>query len=347
MQAEPRATLRLVVDRDALASNWRNLDRLSGAAAAGAAVKANCYGLGVDACVPTLRDAGARDFFVAHWTEVRAVAAHVPEPSIHVLHGPVTSADAAFARATGTRPVINSLHQARVWQESGGGPCDVMVDTGINRLGIRPEELGHPAVRALAVDLLLSHLSSADEDSAENARQLRTFLQARTQVPHQRASFANSAGIALGEEFAFDLTRPGIALYGGIPRPELAPHILPVARIEAAVIQRRIVPAGETIGYNRAYLTRADTPVGVISLGYADGFLRAWGMGGGYLLSHGRKLPLLGKVSMDMTVVDLTAAPDLREGDRVEVPFDLPAAAKLTGLSQYELLTTLGRRLMP
>ena len=145
----PPSTLRLRLDAEALAHNWRALDRLSGQANAGAAVKADGYGLGVDNVVPVLRDAGARDFFVAHWSEAPAVLGHVDPACLAVLHGPLRAEDAQFARATGVRPVINSLLQAKLWVEAGGGPCDLMVDTGINRLGLPPAQIGDPLVAAL------------------------------------------------------------------------------------------------------------------------------------------------------------------------------------------------------
>jgi alanine racemase len=343
MPPSPPATLRLGIDAEALASNWRTLDRLSGRAVAGAAVKANCYGLGVDRCVPVLHTAGARDFFVAHWSEVEAVARHVPAASISVLHGPVTPEEAAYALACGARAVINSFHQAQLWLDAGGGLCHLMIDTGMNRLGIRPEEAGDPLIQALSVHTLMSHLSSADQDSAANAQQLAAFRAALPAVRHERASLANSAGLMLGSDYHFDVTRPGLALYGGIPCAELAAHIRPVARLEAAVIQRRHVRSGETIGYNGTFQAPRDMVVGIVSLGYADGFLRAWS-GRGAFEANGSLLPLLGRVSMDMTAVDLANAPDLKEGDFLTIPYDLPDASAATGLSQYELLTTLGQR---
>lgn len=339
----PPPSLRLRIDEQALAANWRALDRLSGSARAGAAVKADCYGLGVDRCVPVLRDAGAERFFVAHWGEVPAVLRHVPPEQVSVLHGPVTPQDAAYARAVGVRPVINSLHQARLWHESGGGLCDLMVDTGINRLGIAPDEIGDPAIAALTVDTLMSHLASADEDSPMNARQLVQFRLACAQVPARARSLANSAGIALGPDYHADLTRPGLSLYGGVPCPALAGEIRQVAFPQAAVIQHKHLRAGDTVGYNATFTAPHDMPVAVVSLGYADGFLRAWG-GKGSLRLGEAALPLLGKVSMDMVVVDASAAPDAREGDWLDVSYSLPEASAATGLSQYELLTVLGKR---
>jgi alanine racemase len=341
---QPAPTLRLTIDRAALAANWRMLDRLSGRAQAGAVVKADCYGLGVDTCVPVLRDAGCQEFFVAHWSEVAAVARHVPAERIAVLHGPMSAADCTYARSTGAVPVINSLEQAAIWQASGGGRCHLMVDTGINRLGIAPEEADAPEIAALDVDILMSHLACADEDSAMNARQLAIFRDAARHIAHRRASLANSAGIVLGADYAFDLTRPGLALYGGVPRAELSGRIRPVAKIEATILQCRHLAPGQSVGYNASFTAPAAMRVGAVSIGYADGFLRLRGAGNA-LYHSGRRLPILGKVSMDMVVVDLTAAPDLTAGDWLEVPWDINDAAQQKDLSAYELLTGIGQRL--
>ena len=338
----PPPSLRLIIDNQALADNWLALDRMSGTARAGAAVKADCYGLGLERCVPVLWQAGCRDFFVAHWSEVPGVIAHVPANRIAVLHGPQTPEDAAFARDTGVRPVIDSLRQARLWGEAGGGPCDLMIDSGINRLGIAPAELADPAVQALDVHTLLSHLACADEDVSMNAQQLAVFRDCLPAISHRQASLANSAGIALGGDYAFDLTRPGLALYGGVPRPELAGRIAQVAYPQAALIQTRTIGAGASVGYNATFTAPADMRIGVVSLGYADGILRSWA--GAHFLHGERKLPILGKVSMDMIVIDLAAAPELGDGDWVELPYHLPDAAQQTTLSQYELLTILGNR---
>jgi len=339
----PPPTLRLRLDAAALAHNWRALARMSGEAAAGAAVKADAYGLGIDAVVPALREAGAADFFVAHWSEVPPLLAHVEAGRVAVLHGPLRPEDARFARETGVRPVLNSLRQARLWTESGGGPCDLMVDTGINRLGLPPADVGDPLVAALAIDTLMSHLASADEDVAQNAAQLALFERIARQVPAKRRSLANSAGIGLGTAYAFDLTRPGLALYGGVPRPELADVIRQVAHPQAAVLQLRALMPGDNVGYNATWTANRPTRAATVSLGYADGFLRCWSGRGA--LHHGdTALPLIGRVSMDMVVVDCSAAPDLREGDWLDVPYSLPEAAQRCGLSQYELLTLLGKR---
>ncbi len=345
-RAAPSKTLRLRVDTDALKGNWRALDTLSGEATAGAAVKADCYGLGVDICVPALRDTGCEQFFVAHWSEVAAVAVHVPADRIAVLHGPMTEAEAHYARATGAVPVINSVRQAEFWLSSGGGRCHAMIDSGMNRLGFAASELSSDPVQALKIDVLMSHLACADEDSAMNARQLAAFKSATKHVPHRRLSLANSAGIGLGSDYAFAMTRPGLALYGGVPRPELAEHIRQVAHLEAALIQCRDLKAGDAVGYNATFTASEAMRIGIVSLGYADGYLRSWAEHGA-LYSGDARLPLLGRVSMDMIAVDLANAPNLGEGDWLCVPYDLPAAAQQSTLSQYELLTILGQRLRP
>lgn len=339
----PPPALRLKLDPDALGHNWRALDRLSGTASAGAAVKADAYGLGVDNVVPVLRDAGAETFFVAHWSEAPGVLRHVAPRSVAVLHGPLRAEDVQFARATGVRPVINSLHQARLWLDAGGGPCDLMVDTGMNRLGLSLSEIGDPLVAALEIDTLLSHLASADEDVGQNALQLALFEDVVGAIPARRRSLANSAGIGLGGRYAFDLTRPGLALYGGIPRPELAAEIRQVAHPQVAVLQLRDLSPGDTVGYNATFTADRPLRAATVSLGYADGFLRCWSEHGA-LRHGGASLPLLGRVSMDLVVVDCTAAPQLREGDWLDIPYDLPKAAAQCGLSQYELLTLLGKR---
>ncbi|MEP3051753.1 MAG: alanine racemase [Erythrobacter sp.] len=342
--SSPSATLRLRIDKSALASNWRALDRLSGTAKTGAAIKADCYGLGVDACLPTLREAGAERFFVAHWSEVAGAAQHVAADSISVLHGPITPADAAYAQQSGAIPTINSPHQAQVWNAAGGGVCDLMVDTGINRLGVAISELSSSEIATLNVRTLMSHLACADEDVTMNRAQLERLRAAAQKISHKELSLANSAGIALGADFALHLTRPGLALYGGIAREELSQHIAQTAYPEAAIIQTREILAGDSIGYNAEFTATQTVRVGTVSLGYADGFLRSWGQGGAYLMAGESRLPLLGKISMDMVVVDLSAAPNLGEGDWVSLPYFLPDAAQQSTLSQYELLTILGQR---
>ena len=339
----PPPALRLDIDRDALAHNWRALARLSGEARAGAAVKADAYGIGASVAVPVLREAGCRDFFVTYASEAADILDLGPAAEIALLHGPLSDADAVWAREAGVRPVINSVLQARRWLEAGGGPCDLMIDTGINRLGLSLGECGDEAIARLDIDVLHSHLASAEEDAPLNALQQARWQQARGAIRHRRAALANSAGIALGAAYHGDLTRPGLALYGGIPCAAFADEIRQVAQPAALVMQVRHIGAGDGVGYNSTFVAARAMRVGVIALGYADGYLRCWS-GKGRFTHEGRTLPALGRVSMDMTVIDLTNAPDIAEGAWVSAAYSLPQASQATGLSQYELLTLLADR---
>lgn len=339
----PPAALRLRIDKEALAANWQALDGLSGSATAGAAVKADAYGIGVFQAVPILHRAGCRDFLVAHWSEVPDLLGLIEPGCISVLHGPMSSADADFARATGVKPVINSTGQARLWLDAGGGRCDLMVDTGINRLGLPMSDLGSEILQSLDIDILMSHLASADEDIGLNDIQLLRWSEACIAIPHLRSSLANSAGIVLGKAYHGEVTRPGLSLYGGVPRAELSSFIRQVAYPQAAIMQTRSIGAGDGVGYNSTFVARGPMRIGTIALGYADGYLRCWS-GKGTLSCRGQRVPVLGRVSMDMTVIDLSDAPSIKEGDWVESDYALPDASAITGLSQYELLTLLGQR---
>ncbi|WP_194953274.1 alanine racemase [Sphingopyxis solisilvae] len=342
MIAIPRP-LRLRLDRDALVANWHWLAAQSGAAACGAAVKADGYGLGARAVMHHLAAAGCRDFFVAHWSEAAGLMPLPTGVALAVLHG-VGESDMVAARLLPARPVLNSIEQVARWRAAGEGrPCDVMVDTGMNRLGLRVEEALGGALDGLAIDTLMSHLASADEDREQNARQLASFRAVRDAVPARRYSLANSAGICLGGDYAFDLTRPGIALYGGIPRTEAVGHIRQVAVPESRILQVRSVPAGESVGYGAAWTAPRDSRVAVANLGYADGYLRCH-VGSGGATWQGRRLPLVGRVSMDLTAFDVSEAEGLAEGDWIAIDYDLAQTSARTGLSQYELLTGLGAR---
>jgi alanine racemase len=337
------APLRLRIDADALVSNWRWLAARSGAAACGAAVKANGYGLGAGEAAARLAEAGCRDFFVATWNEADALLPALDDASLSVLHG-FSAEDLSRAVASPARPVLNSVLQARRWREEGRGrPCDVMVDTGINRLGLLPSEIAAGALEGLAIETLMSHLACADEDHAMNARQRRLFEDVAASVPARRRSLANSAAICLGADYAFDLTRPGLALYGGIPRREAEAGIRKVVQVEAQIVQRRRVERGGSVGYNATYTAHRPLELAILNIGYADGYLRGFS-GTGRALAGGAALPVVGRVSMDLTAVSVDAAPHLAEGDWVELDYHLPAAAAQSGLSQYELLTTLGAR---
>lgn len=322
-------------------ANWRWLQRISGVAA-GAAVKADGYGLGAREVTAILADAGCRDFFVSTWAEAEAIGPLPGGIELSVLHG-IGPADIPAALESAARPVLNTPAQVARWKEAGAGrPCNVMVDTGMNRLGLGVEELD--VLDGLAIDTLMSHLACADEDSPMNDVQRDRFAAVAAAVEARRYSLANSAGICLGREYAFDLVRPGLALYGGVPRVEAEGHLAQVAAPEAEVVQRRTIKAGESCGYGATFVAGADTEAAIVNIGYADGYLRCFA-GKGSATSGGKLLPLIGRVSMDLIALDATAAPGLAEGDWVVLDYDLPAAAEASGLSQYELLTGLSERL--
>lgn len=332
--------LRLTLDRAALQSNWRWLRDRSGVDA-GAAVKADGYGLGAREVVDALAEVGCRTFYVSTWAEAEALGPLPDGCELVVLHG-VGPDDVESALASPARPVLNTIEQVARWRENAPKrACDIMVDTGMNRLGLRTDQIG--AIEGMSIDTFHSHLACADEDNAMNALQLDRFRALAATVEARRYSLANSAGICLGADYSFDLVRPGLALYGGVPRPEAADHIRQVARVEAQVVQRRTVRAGESCGYGATFVAEADTEAAILNLGYADGYLRGFSSRGAAFAGE-FALPVLGRVSMDLIAVDCDAARDLKEGDWVEIDYDLPTAAEQSGLSQYELLTTLGSR---
>jgi alanine racemase len=335
--------LRLRLDGEALVANWRWLERQSAGAACGAAVKADGYGLGAREIVLRLANAGCRDFFVATWSEAEALLPGLGDASVSVLHG-FGGDDLPRAAGSPARPVLNTPLQVARWKQAAPGrPCDVMIDTGINRLGLSLEQVGEGLLDGLEIDTLMSHLASADEDVAMNARQRAAFVGIARRVPARRRSLANSAGICLGADYAFDLTRPGLALYGGAPRREAEAHVRQVVRVEARIVQRRRVEAGGSVGYNSTWTAEAPAELAILNIGYADGYLRGFS-GTGRARLPGGFAPVVGRVSMDLTAILVDEAPELKEGDWVELDYALPAAAAQSGLSQYEVLTTLGRR---
>jgi len=335
------APLRLLLDGSALDANWRWLAAQAPGAACGAAVKADGYGLGARAVVARLAQAGCVDFFCATWAEAAALGDMPGGARLAVLHG-VRAADMREALASRARPVLNSLEQVARWRAADGGACDVMVDTGINRLGLGIEEAMGGALAGLRIDTLMSHLACADEpDHPLNAIQLAAFRALRQAIPAARYSLANSAGILLGPDYGFDLTRPGIALYGGVP-VAAATGIRPVAAIEAQVLQVRRVRAGDAVGYGATWHAPADTRIAILNLGYADGYMRLLAPGAFATLGD-RMLPLVGRISMDLIAAEVGGA-DVGEGDWLRLDFDLPRLSARSGLSQYELLTGLNLR---
>jgi len=335
--------LRLTLDGDALVANWHWLAHKGGGAACGAAVKANGYGLGAREVVKRLQEAGCRDFFVSTWAEAEALMPWPGDLSLSVLHG-VGPLDAGAAAMRWARPVLNSPEQVRRWRDTGR-PCDVMLETGMNRLGIAAADVAGGLLDGLNIETVMSHLACADEESDANEAQRHLFVEISAGVTAKRRSLANSAGICLGQDYAFDLTRPGIALYGGVPRPEAARHIRQVARVEAQIIQRRQVAPGDRVGYGGTFVAERAHEIAILNIGYADGYLRGFS-GTGRARIAGKVAPVIGRVSMDMIAIGVDAWPELIEGDWIELDYDLPAAAAQSGLNQYELLTTLGSRFL-
>jgi len=332
--------LRLILDRAALQHNWRWLQVRAGVPA-GAAIKADGYGIGAREAMAALHEAGCRTYFVSTYAEAGALGPIPEDSALVVLHG-VGPEDVEAALASSARPVLNSVGQVRRWKDvAPSRPCDVMVDTGMNRLGLHADEIA--ALDGLEVEVLHSHLACADEDSPMNERQLEAFRALAVNVPAKGYSLANSAGICIGADYSFDLVRPGLSLYGGIPHREAHGNIRQVARVEAQVIQRRTIRAGESCGYGATFTAEADTEAAIINIGYADGYLRGFSSRGSAFAGE-FALPVIGRVSMDLVALGCDAAPDLKEGDWVELDYDLETASEASGLSQYELLTSLGDR---
>lgn len=332
----------LTVDLDALAANYRTLEAVGGVPVH-PVVKADAYGLGAEACARRLAAEGARTFFVARTREgERLRAALGAGPAIYVLDG-CLAGRAARMRAADLRPVLNTDAQLAEWRAAGGGPCGLQIDTGMNRLGFRPED----APESFAgLDLVLSHLACAD-DPAEpmNARQRDAFAAAAAGYPGTIRSFANSGGVFLGGDYGFDASRPGICLYGGGPEGRPDDRIRPVATLTAEVLQVREVPAGESVGYSRGFVAEAPRRIATVAAGYADGVLRSYSPAGKVWLG-GALRPIVGRVSMDVCAVDVTGL-EIAVGDAVELfgpnrPLDDAAAA--AGTVAWELLTSVGPR---
>ena len=319
-------------------------------------VKADAYGVGVAEAVPALWDAGCRTFFVALPEEGVRVRAAAPQATIYVLAG--FFADAAeIYRAADLRPVLNRPDDLSRWTaHDGGRPSALHIDTGMNRLGFSQRTAAALARDSLGsrarIGLVMSHLACADEpENPMNAEQLGRFLSIRELWPEVSASLANSAGILLGPQYRFNLVRPGIALYGAAPRPGAALEVVVTA--EARILQIRGASRGETVGYGATHRLTRHTRLATLAAGYADGFPRAARVSDPQSLPcvviAGRRAPILGRVSMDLIVADVTDVPDqaIAAATHAELfgthlPIDEVAAQR--GTIAYELLTGLSRR---
>ncbi|ABR59586.1 alanine racemase [Sinorhizobium medicae] len=362
------ASSRLTVDLAALADNWRMMNERSGRARAAAVLKGNAYGLGVMQAAPALYAAGARDFFVASVEEGAELRPLVPEGRVYVLAGMWPGNEALFFE-NDLVPIINSQEQLAYFMaalsERGDHPCVLHVDTGMNRLGLSPEEalrLVHDPVRPASFSpvLVMSHLACADDPGHPmNRHQLQRFREVTAFFEGVPASLANSGGVFLGEDYHFDLTRPGIAVYGGEAVDGDVNPMKPVVIAEARIVQIRTVPSGESASYGASVRFGRDSRIATVAIGYADGYHRSVSGGGvtlrqampsgafGFL--HGRKVPHVGRVTMDLSLFDVTDLPEstVRAGDYIElfgrnIPID--DVARAGGTIGYELLTSLGRR---
>ncbi len=361
------APVRLTVDLGALTENWLDMARRSGTAAAAAVVKADAYGLGLEDCGTALYEAGARDFFVAVAQEGVTLRNYAPDARIYVLSGIWPGQERLFFD-NDLVPVLASEEQLAFWMgvtaEHGDHPCALQIDTGFNRLGIPLEEaiafaddVSRPA--SFSPVLIMSHLHSGDTPSSPlNRAQLEAFRRVAAAFEGIPASLAASGGIFLGSEYHFDLTRPGIAVYGGEAVNGMK-ALKPVAKAEARIIQIREAPAGSTVSYGATHQLSRNSRLAVVSAGYADGYLRslsgsgvqirAGGTPGAFGFVAGYRVPVIGRITMDLTIFDVTDVPasDIRAGDYIElfgpnVPLD--DVARCAGTIGYELLTGLGLR---
>lgn len=349
---------RLTIDLAALKANWRTLDRFAAPGSCAAVVKADAYGLGITRAVPALWEAGARDFFVAHLAEAEHVRAAAPEANIWLLNG-LQPGLASALRALDVRPVLGSWPEIEEWTASGGGPAALHVDTGMNRLGLTLEDAAEAGSRfvcgtlGFTPALIMTHAATADEDAHPlTPLQVDRFRAVRTLFPKVPASLANSAASLTAAIDRFDLCRPGIALYGGTARGA-RPETKPVVSLHAPVLQVREVPAGEGVGYGAAEFTKRASRIAILNIGYADGIPRAAGSSearaGASVVLAGQRCPLFGRISMDLTAVDVTHLPEgaVKRGDLAEVlghTIGVDELAAHAGTIGYEILTSLGKR---
>jgi alanine racemase len=356
------STAELTIDLGALVANYRLLQRHARPARAGAAIKADAYGTGAEAAAPALFNAGCKEFFVAVLSEAITLRRFVPQADIYVLSGPIGGDEAEFGRHRLT-PILNSLPQIELWSRwcaaSGAAPAALHIDTGMSRLGLAPAELdrliANPTLlNAFPIPLVISHLACADEpDHPLNASQLARFRSALDRLlpllpVHPTISLANSSGIFLGADYAFDLVRPGAALYGLNPTPAAPNPMRQVVGLKARILQVRHIDAHQAVGYGAAHRSTRATSLATLGLGYADGVFRALSHVGAAFVG-GVRAPFVGRVSMDLITIDVGHVPAhlVEPGAWVEILGEHQSAdelAALAGTIGYEVLTSLGPR---
>ncbi len=355
MSGEPTAYAVLDIDLDALVGNWRSLrDRLPQGAICAGVVKADAYGLGMAKVAAALAAAGCRLFFVAQLGEAVALRHLLPDAEIAVLNGLLPGEAAAFA-AHRLIPVLNDLGQIAAWRGTGGGlPAIIHVDTGMARLGLPPGELARLAadpslLAGLSLRAVMSHLACADEPShPHNARQLAAFGAARAELPAAPASLANSSGIFLGPAYHFDIARPGAAVYGVNPLPGRPNPMAQVVRLKGKILQTRDIDRGEFVGYGSTHRREGPGRIATVAVGYADGWLRSLSNRGSVAIA-GQRVPLAGRISMDLMTIDVTAldpqaASPGNFAELIGPGHDIDAVAAEAGTIGYEILTALGSR---
>ncbi len=351
----------LEIDLDAIAANYRTLRDRAGKAECAAVVKADAYGLGAEKVVPALAASGCRTFFVALPGEAEAVRSLSASARIFVLNGLFPGCAPDIERI-GAIPVLGSREEIREWCEhcrSAGKrlPGALHVDTGINRIGIAARELAEVAIDmpawAFEPVLLMSHLACADDpDDAMNARQLSSFRAASDLLPGVQRSLCNSAGIFLGQDYHHDIVRAGISLYGGAASRNAESRLKPVVRLLGKVAQVRTVEERESVGYGATWTAHRRSSLAIVTAGYADGYFRVSGSGRfetAFAALDGQRLPVVGRISMDMLAVDITdyrGSPPER-GSFLELLGEtilIDDFAASSGTIGYEVLTNLGSR---
>lgn len=350
----------LTINLRAVQDNYRILDNLSHTSCeTAAAVKANAYGVGIEYAAPALWQAGTHRFFVATLAEAVELREILPDAIIHTLNG-FWHASAQEYKHHKIIPVLNSLHEIEGYQSFAKQlgekiPAILHFDTGMNRLGIPADEaeilIRHKEkLDGIACDYIMSHFSSSDEKgSLVNERQYQSFKKLMQFYPNAKYSLCNSGGILLSEKYHFDLTRPGVALYGGRSVSDMENIMHPVVSLNAPILQIHDVKTGEKCGYNETYRFHKSSKVMIVSIGYADGVSRFLS-DSGKLYFNGKKAPIRGRVSMDLIICELSgfAEHELpKPGDMAEVigPHQtLDDFARDAGTISYEILTSLGAR---
>ncbi|KQB17354.1 alanine racemase [Rhodobacter capsulatus] len=337
-------TASLRIDLDAVLANWRALDAMTSAATeTGAVVKADSYGLGAARVARVLAQAGARKFFVAAAEEGATVRQALGEgPEIFVFSGHMAG-DTEMIGDLGLTPMLNSVEQVKRHRDAlPGAAFGVQLDTGMNRLGLEPADWAAVSAELIAAGpkLVMSHLACSDEpEHPMNAAQLKNF-RAMTDGTGLKRALSATGGILLGPDYHFDVTRPGIGLYGGLPFEKARP----VVRLSLPVVQIRKVAPGETVGYANSWTAPRESRIATVAAGYADGLSRRFS-GKARLWAGDTPCPLVGRVSMDLITVDVTDLAEVPQSLDILGPHQgVDALAEVAGTIGYEILTALGQR---